>query len=260
MPKAKKPVVPKTAPEAHAGFSELSKAFKKNPNIDNYVKLRRENPNEIIEVGVSSGLEWLFSHEGTLEAVGIPLRLVGGILDADHDAISELCLLLLEKIVERKNLERGGQTHLASRGEAISDSLINFLICMILDSLDWNDYLVLPRDLIVLMRERLGGENSIWEKDQEMIECRQNATWIAFQLLSKGKTPSYRLIGNVLGVSATTVMRWFPDSSMIEAAKKMALLVEKPRSMDDSNKTFAPNSVAMVKRRRIRRDRIMGVR
>ncbi|MGH8475630.1 MAG: hypothetical protein ACRER2_07650 [Methylococcales bacterium] len=219
----------------YAGFNELSKAFKSNPTIENYVRLRRQNPGEVIEVAVSSGLEWLFSNEDTLNAVGIPPVLVGDILEADQAAVSELSLLLLEKIIERKRLEQEGQTHLASRGMAISDSLINFLICMILDSLDWNDHMVLPRDLIILLRERLGGENSIWEKEHEVKECRQKATWIAFQIAAEGKTPSYRSVGKILGVNATTVMRWFPDSTMIEAAKSIVPLVKKPSSSINSD-------------------------
>jgi hypothetical protein len=41
------------------GFNELSKAYKDDPSIENYVKLRRGNPSAEIEVGVIGGMEQL---------------------------------------------------------------------------------------------------------------------------------------------------------------------------------------------------------
>ena len=46
-----------------SGFSALSRAFKANPTLEYYVKLRRENPNEEIEVAISGSIEWLFANE-----------------------------------------------------------------------------------------------------------------------------------------------------------------------------------------------------
>jgi hypothetical protein len=204
------------------GFSELSRAFKRNPTIENYVKLRRENPNEAIEIAVSSGLEWLFSNDKLLEAHGISPTLVGGILEADHACISELSLLLLEKIIEKKDLSAKGQTHLVGRGKAISESLIDHLICMILDSMEWTDDLRLDRDLIVLIRERLGGVTSKWEKEQDLLEKLQVAKGIALQIISNGGTPSIRSIAKAMNVHPSTVMRWFPDSDFLEKATELS--------------------------------------
>lgn len=221
------------------GFSELSKAFKRNPTIENYVKLRRENPEEIIEIAISSGLEWLFSNEKLLEDNGIPPMLVAGILDADHAYISKLSLLILNKIIEKKDLLAKGETHLVGRGNAISESLIDHLICMILDSLEWTDDLRLNRDLIVLIRERLGGVSSKWEKEQDLHEKQEAAKWIAYQMISKGETPSIRSIAKIMNVNPTTVMRWFPDSEFLEQVAELskslflANKVEKPKSKQE---------------------------
>lgn len=216
------------------GFSELSKAFKRDPTIENYVKLRRENPGEVIEIAISSGLEWLFSNEELLKSNGISPLLVGGILDADHTSISELSLLLLEKIIEKKKLEAAGETHVVGRGNAISESLIDHLICMILDALEWTDDLRLDRDLIVLIRERLGGVSSKWEKEQDFREKQQAAKSIAIQMISNGETPSIRAIAKVMNVNPTTVMRWFPDSDVLEKAKELSKLVIKSNKPRDS--------------------------
>jgi hypothetical protein len=45
---------------------------------------------------------------------------------------------------------------------------------------------------------------------------------------------SYRSIARILRVSSTTVMRWFPDSSMIDEAKEMAKFVPKYAPDDPS--------------------------
>jgi hypothetical protein len=202
-------------------FSELSKLFKRDPTIENYVRLRRQYTGEVIEIAVSGGIEWLSSNAKMLESSGISPLLVGGVVEADQEYISELSLLLLEKIIEKKVREARGETHLVGRGNAISESLIDYLICMMLDSLEWSDELKLNRDLIVLIRERLGALSSKWEKEQELHDKQNAATWIALELASKGKTPSVRAIAKVMNVSPSTVMRWFPDSDILKRAKEL---------------------------------------
>src|ERR1051326_4561398 len=102
------------------GYSELSKAFKSDPTIQNYVRLRRQHPTEVVEIAISGALEWLFANEDTLAQVNISPNLVASVLDADEQAISELSLLLMERLIERDDAERAGATHLISRGQAIS--------------------------------------------------------------------------------------------------------------------------------------------
>jgi hypothetical protein len=212
--------------ENDSGFSALSRAFKANPTIEHYVKLRRENPGEQIEIATSGGIDWLFANEQLLRKFRVPPELIARALDADSDAVSELSLLLMERIVEREEAEKLGQTHLASRGEAVSDSLINYLINLMLDSLDWNDDLHIPRDLIVLIRHQVGGARSEWERSLEVQQKRSNAIWIAVQMAQQGHTPSYRKIAGALGVDATTVMRWFPNNELTEKMKALTGLLE----------------------------------
>ncbi len=205
-----------------SGFRGLSKEFKANPTIENYVRLRRESPDEIIEIGISSGIEWLFANEETLRNFNIDPEIVAGTLDADDDAISELSLILLERIIERKNDEKAGGTHLASRGVAISDSLVNFLINMMLDSIEWNDEYLLNRDLIVLIRNQIGGEYTSWDRSQKTHDLRLSAIWLAAQMIIDGKEPSYRNIAKQLGVNVTTVSRWFSDTNLRDEGEKFA--------------------------------------
>jgi hypothetical protein len=204
------------------GFSALSRAYKADPTIENYVRLRRQYPTETIEVAVSGGIDWLFGNEGVLKQFHISPNLIASALDADEDAISELSLLLLERIIERKKTQKSGKTHAVSRKLAIGDELVNFLINLMLDSLDWNDRLLIPRDLIVLIRHQTGGGRSIdWDRREELKKQR----WKCFQAMARvanqGKAPTIRTISKNLGVSATTVMRWFPDGDLAKLLAEM---------------------------------------
>src|SRR5216684_5493799 len=94
------------------GFNELSKAYKKTPSIENYVKLRRGNPTAEIEIAVLGGMEPLFYMEQELRRYGIDPGLIAGTMDADPAAISEISLQLMEKIIEARQLAKAGETHL----------------------------------------------------------------------------------------------------------------------------------------------------
>src|SRR5262249_13490327 len=109
---------------------ELTQAFHKNPTIENYVVLRRAHPQEIIGVGTLEVIKWVCEYEETLMKLKINSGLVlDTLLHAESCAASELSLLLMERLISRKKASKAGRTHLVSRGEAISDRLVNFLIC-----------------------------------------------------------------------------------------------------------------------------------
>jgi hypothetical protein len=191
------------------GFNEFSTAYKNSPSIDNYVKLRRENPNAEIEVAVIGGMEELMYMQHVLPQYGIDPHLVAKVMDADPDAISEISLQLMEKIIEARKLTKAGKTQLMSRGLAVPDKLVDWIITCSLDSLSWNDYLHIPRDLIVLIRERLGGSNPEYVQASRVHENKMNAACIAGQLKAQGVTPTFKMIGCIFDVAPSTVKRWF---------------------------------------------------
>jgi len=203
------------------GFQGATKDYKNNSTIENYVELRRQNPDEIIEVATTSGMEWVFSNEDMLSSFGIPAVLVVSTLDADQHAISELSLQLMELLIERKVAEGQGGTHLASRGEAISDSLVNHLISMMMDGLDWNDDLEMNRDLIVLIRHQIGGgASSALEKAQNAKGLRTVAEFLGAQYLEFEGKVSLRAVARDLGINPSTISRMYPEGSFEEAATK----------------------------------------
>jgi hypothetical protein len=147
-------------------------------------------------------------------------------LDADQDAISEIALCLMEKIIEARQIELSGETHLIRRGKAIPEKLIDWIICCSLDALSWNDDLSIPRDLIVLIRERLGGPNPHYEREGRVRENKLNAEFIAAQLMARGITPTLRILGEALGVAPSTVKRWFEPSELEQSAARLSKLLD----------------------------------
>jgi hypothetical protein len=187
----------------------ITREFKDNPTIENYVRLRRENPDVEIEPKIYGGLDHAYRLEDDLKRFGIDIRLYVYTLDADEAAISELSLKLLENMILAQSLERKGETHLSSRGKIIPDHLIDWLTCSMLDALSWTGSLYIPRDLIVLARSRLIPGQSDIEKTVDTRERKNQSAMIAGQMLVRKMKPSFRSVAKILGVQPSTVTRWF---------------------------------------------------
>lgn len=209
------------------GYNEITKEYKADPSIENYVRLRRENPEAEIEVSVVGGFESMFYMREELARYDIDPDLLGGILDADQVKISEMALRLMEKIIEAREIAADGETHLIRRGLAIPEKLLDWVICCALDALSWNDDLMIPRDLIVLIRERLGGSNLHYEKEGTIRQNKQNAGLMAGQLMARGVVPTFKIIGEALGVAPSTVKRWFGPGEFEKARDSWASLCDK---------------------------------
>ena len=201
------------------GFGASTDAYKADPTIENYVNLRRADPEAEIEVAVIGGFESMFYMRDEFARCGLDPELLGGVLDADPHAIGEISLQILEQIIAGRLLEAAGATHLASRGQAIPDKLVDWVITCALDSLSWNDDLQIPRDLIVLIRERLGGAIPQYEVEGRTRAAKSNAAIVAGQLMAQGVTPTLNVLGEHFGVSPSTVMRWFEPGELQREAK-----------------------------------------
>jgi predicted transcriptional regulator len=208
------------------GFSELSKAFKDNPTIEHYLELRRQNPGKLIEVATNWSLDWVFANEDRLTELGIEVEDVVGSLDADEAAASRLSLRLIELLVERRTREASGDTHLVGRGEAIADSLVNYLIAMMLDALDWTDRMIIPRDLIVLIKHQLRADVSIEARNMEVRHNRHSAVSIGAQLIKRGEPVSLGIVAKIMNVERSTVMRWFKDGDFLKEVEEWHAFTE----------------------------------
>jgi hypothetical protein len=215
------------------GFNAISRSYKNDPTIEHYVKLRRENPDAEIEVSVVGGMDQLMFMEPELRKFGFDPQIVAGVLDADPEAISVLSLQIMERMIEARDLARSGQTHLTRRGLVVPDKLINWLVACMLDSLSWTDELYIPRDLIVLIRERLGGSNLEYEQASAAHQKRWSAIIVGGQLKAQGIEPSFRMLAKILKVSPTTVMRWFPDGEFEEEIARVSTWFDENGQMRD---------------------------
>jgi hypothetical protein len=182
----------------------LSSAYKENPSIEHYVKLRRENPHSDIEVAVIGGWEQVGFLELELRKYGLDRELVKSVVYADRKSMAELSLQLLEKIIETNSLLKSGKTHLVRRGLAIPDKLINWLIMCMLDGASRSNELYIPRELIVLIRERLGGSNPEIEQASRANELRFKAIFMGARVKAMGIKPSFRIMGKILKVAPST--------------------------------------------------------
>jgi hypothetical protein len=96
-----------------------------------------------------------------------------------------------------------------------------------LEALSWNDDLHIPRDLIVLIRERLGGPNPEYRQASIAHEKKGNAAIVAGQLIAQGVKPTYRLLGEAFNVAPSTVKRWFQPGEFEREAELWARSFDK---------------------------------
>ena len=214
------------ASDPEGGFNDLTKEFKADPSLEHYLRLRREHPEAEIEIAVLNGLDACFVREEEFKSYAIDPYLVASCLDADPAAISELSLLLIENQIEAKRLAVGGETHLARRGLVIPDKMVDWLICLMLEAMSWTDEMTMHRDLIVLLRERMGGTNPHYKQTVDSREKRQSALWFAASLHAQGKKPTVRMVAGALGIAPSTVLRWFPDDSFVSEYERLSVVFD----------------------------------
>lgn len=195
--------------DSEGRWTDETRSFWNDPTIENYVALRRANPDAEIAIHIHGGLDQMYANQAELEKYGIDPNKYVSVLDANEEAISYYALFFMEKIIEARKLKEAGETHLVRRGLAVPDKLIDWFITSALDAMSHYDILEINRDLIVLIRERLGGPVSEYETVNSVEQKRLSAAWIAGALLAQGHTPTFRTIATLMHVAPTTVMRWF---------------------------------------------------
>lgn len=166
-----------------------------------------------------------------------------GVLDADQASISDLSLRLMEHIVRERDVAASGETQLVRRGLAMPDSLIDWLICVALDAQSWTNSMELNRDLIVLIRERLGGSNQRYKQAVEAHTKQRHAQWIGAQLKARGIEPTVRRIAEVLEVAPSTVTRWYPNNAELQEK------IDRLSGLFDSAGSFQTSRLAAKKER-----------
>jgi hypothetical protein len=205
--------------EAHAEqfrqWTRLHDRFNDDPSIENYVALRRFQGRVDTDIYRFAGVDPFQALGEDLEQAGLDRALVCGALGGDDRDIDELCLQLMERLIERKRLEAQGETHLQARGHGISDALIGHLIVAILEVLQ-HDGLEPRPSFVLLVREQFGGAKTEIYKSHTKWVDRNHAVFLGMQMRRRGAQPTIRKIAKIMGVQPSTVSRWFPDGDFLE--------------------------------------------
>jgi hypothetical protein len=193
----------------------LQDYFDEEPSIENYVALRRFSLGWDTEIHRFAGVDPLQALGHDLEQAGLDRALVCGALGGDDRDIDELCLQLMERLIERQRLEARGATHLQGRGGGISDALVGHLIVSMMEVLQ-QDGLEPKPSLVLLVREQLGGANTEIYKSHTKWSSRNRAVFLGMQIKRRGEQPTIRQIALTMGVQPSTVSRWFPGGDFLE--------------------------------------------
>jgi hypothetical protein len=153
-----------------------------------------------------------------LRKFGFNPLLIASVMSAEPDAIRELSVQLTEKIGKAKSLSKR-ETHLVRRGLVVPDRLVDWLIVLMLEALSKKHRPYIPPDLVALVKKRLGGSKTQYERGAKAAAMRDSAIEIAGKLLAQGIRPSFRIVGEVLKVEASTVKRWFPSNDFMQQAE-----------------------------------------
>ncbi|MCR9225759.1 MAG: helix-turn-helix domain-containing protein [Hyphomonas sp.] len=215
------------------GYNEVSKSFKANPTIQNYLKLRRAHPEQEIEVAVLGGFDSVLAMQSEFERHGFDVGEIMSVLDADQDTISAISLKLLEELVRQEDLIKNGETHLIRREQAMPLQLIDWIIGLALEAMSWTDTMEMNRDLIVLIKARLLSNDPSYHQKVRAYEARQRAIWIGAQLVARGEEASVRKVADYLGVSPSTVSRWFQPGEFLQEAEERSVLFNEDGSIKD---------------------------
>lgn len=194
-------------------FRKVAETYQEQPTLENYLRLRRDIPEAEIDVGVFAGLDQIEILEGELNKHGVPAQLVVGCLDAYEPDIDELSLRLMECLVAKRKLPKEGSGHITRRRNAISDTLVSYLIGMMLEAIEWNksNPIVIPSSLIVLIRDRLCGASPDLRMEYLSWQRRRDAVSQAAEHLPAGEKITVRKLAKLTHVGRSTAQRWLDD-------------------------------------------------
>jgi hypothetical protein len=201
-------------------FRKLAETYQEQPTLENYLRLRRDIPEAEIDVGVFAGLDQIEILEGELNKHEVLAQLVVGSLNA-----YELSLRLMECLVARDNLPNEGPGHITRRRNAISDTLVAYLIAMMLEAIEWNksNPIVIPSSLIVLIRDRLCGASPDLRMEYLSWQRRSDAASLAAEHLPAGEKMTVRKLAKLTHVGRSTAQRWLDDPKFhhsVESARR----------------------------------------
>jgi hypothetical protein len=198
------------SPERLTLFKKKVAFYRQEPTCANYLEVRRTFPEVEIQIARFAGLDPLHSLEDEFKKNNIDPQLIAAALDANEPSVDKLSLRLLELVVARDNLPKDGPGHIQKRREALSDAMVNYLIIVMLESLDWHEEIFrVPASLIVLIRHQLCGPTAPDLHAEYLAkEKRNNAAFAVSQILQPGEELSVGKLAKMANIPRTTAARW----------------------------------------------------
>jgi hypothetical protein len=199
--------------ERLAQFKTLVSAYERNPDLENYVRLRRDFPEVEIDVGQFGGIDQFYDLEPELRRHGIDEGVALGALDADQFDIDELSLGLMERLISRAKAQNRRPGYIEERRRAISDTLVNHLIIVMLEAMQANkeNQVVVTSSLLALIRHQLCGPMPDIRKAYISHKKREQAAFIVAQQSVLNKNMSVRTLAKLVGVKKSRAAMWLAD-------------------------------------------------
>ena len=207
----------------------MLEAFAKDGSLESYLLIRRSFPNQKIEVARFGGFDPFLAMRAELEGQGIEPMLILGVMDGDERDIDELTLRMMEWLVTRAKLSKAGGVQLQGSKQVVSDSLIDYLLVIILESCERHS-ISLPSALVVLLREKLGGPNPYRHARYEISEKQKEAVWIAAQIFGADEAISIRRLAKELNIEPSTISRWFKKGELEAEAHRVRDMLERHKN------------------------------
>lgn len=183
-------------------------------SVSNYVRFRAIHPDAdpFISVfyrpyGDPTGFDYVIDLKKELERFNISQSSVLATLDGYKDGPDRLCLELLSSLAERREKENN-MPHSIANGLFIGDALIDFLICLVLESLIYHN-LSIPNSYLILLQERSNIFKSIYVSNRMGGRRRKDAA----RLIAENPGISVRNAAKIVGVNHVTLYSWMKEES-----------------------------------------------
>lgn len=202
------------------------KAFDAEFSIKSYLELREDYPGLHIPIRRLGGFDSIRPLADRLKAFGVQELTVAGVMDADHDCIEEVALILLRELDRERDLAGAGLSQLQSRGMTPATSTCFAFVCICFESMEWADN---PQNIsalhFLLQQLLLPGKPDLkveLDRDHFRWTVVLNAALICFE---RGKPPSFREMAKRLGRAPTTISRLFdnPDAFAQEVVREVEM-------------------------------------
>jgi len=174
------------------------------------------------EIDGLSAFDWILQNDDRIRSMGIEPIDVASCLDCKDDAVTRVVAGIQSELERVERLQQERQTHLVRRGEAQGASTIKYLTAIILEAYVGMQ-IPIPTPLYRLIRAMLEIEKSREKQELEIAEKRRFAAMQSGWARAHGRTLSARAIAAHMGVSVSTLLRWFKEATFEEESERWRL-------------------------------------